>query len=426
MNKYFLMKNRHPLTDLSKVQVNKFYYQEGLKIYSMDLCSTEVKEESLDAKTKPGYNCYELFKDYTADKEGIQKYMNDFDNWVNELKPHGLNYEKYFTHGCAVNKVFMSKAREQIDGLQLDTISFKEAFFFEQCSNGGIISLDDTYKNKVIDAYGYDFSAFYPNMLLKIILATKQGKRKKIKTIDYNNLRYGIYRVKITTDDQRFKKIFSFSRNNFYTHYSLKLAHKYKDIFNINMELIIDDKYNALIYDDENLVQSKEVFQTWFNFLSDLKQKFPKNKLIKHLMSSLWGHITQYNRKFFSDEDFADLDFSDITEDEKTEYKLLYIKRFVDETQEFGVKSRYEMVPTEQPYLNNLARIKPFLVSYCRSYVADLIMKENILDNVVRIHTDGIVLNKQHDFTHLKYYPKPEDKTTGKIIFKSVNNYEKV
>ena len=53
-------------------------------------------------------------------------------------------------------------------------------------------------------------------------------------------------------------------------------------------------------------------------------------------------------------------------------------------------------------------------------------MTENILDKVVRIHTDGIVLNKEHDFTHIKYHPTPEDKTTGKMIFKNVINYEKL
>lgn len=416
----------YPIINFSKVRVNKMFYQDGDKIYAMHLCSTEVTEETLLDKSKESiFNYYELFDNYTADKDGIKKYMKHFDKWVSELKPHNLNYERYYNHNIAVKQYFESKSKRQVENLHLEDISFKECYFFEKCSNGGIISLDNKYKDTLIDAFGYDFSAFYPNILLKIIFPTKQGKRKKLKSIDLNNLQYGIYKVKITTHDERFKKIFSFAKNNYYTHYSLKLANKYKDIFNINIELIVDDKYNALIYDDDKLVESKEVFQSWFNSLSILKEKFPKNRLVKHLMSSLWGHLTQFNREFFNDEDFADLDLTEIYDDEDSEYKLLDIKRYADNTKECGVRSRYEVVPSNKPYKNNLARIKPFLVSYCRSYVADLVMKEKILDNVVRIHTDGIVLNKEHDFTHLKYYPKPEDKTTGKIIFKNVNNYTK-
>ncbi len=86
----------------------------------------------------------------------------------------------------------------------------------------------------------------------------------------------------------------------------------------------------------------------------------------------------------------------------------------------------YEIIKSSNPYKNDLARLKPFFVSYCRRDVGDLIISENLVDNVIRIHTDGIALDKEHDFTHLFYYPKPEEKTTGNISWSSVNSYDKV
>ena len=53
-------------------------------------------------------------------------------------------------------------------------------------------------------------------------------------------------------------------------------------------------------------------------------------------------------------------------------------------------------------------------------------MDNELLANLVRINTDGIVLNKEFDFSvGIPYYPKPEDKTTGLIKWNNVNNYVK-
>jgi hypothetical protein len=49
-------------------------------------------------------------------------------------------------------------------------------------------------------------------------------------------------------------------------------------------------------------------------------------------------------------------------------------------------------------------------------------LQENIINNVVRVQTDGIVFNKEFNFEHLPYYPKPEEKNTGTYIWYSVNS----
>lgn len=402
---------------------SRYYYTVGDKVFSITDSDDNLVEETLKTKDIRTYHYYEAQKDYEASLEGLIEYRIDFNKWRNEMVKD-MDYKKYFNHDSAVRMYFESKSKRQVDSLQLDDITYKEFSFYEKCPNSGLMSFDDTYKDKTVDCYGYDYSAFYPNCLLKIDLPTKQGKRRKLQSLDYDNLDYGIYHVKITCDDKRFKKIFMFSRHNHYTHYSLSFAHKFKDKFNVKMELVIDGNYNGLIYTVDKLVDSKDVFKKWFSDTSELKANYPKNKLVKRLMSSLWGSLTAFNRECY--EDIEDLDISELTDEDPTEYKLLDEKRYADNSKEFGVRTVYYIIPSNKPYKNNLARLKPFLVSYCRSYVARMIMKENLLDNVIRIHTDGIMLNKQYDFTHLKYYPKPEDKSTGKIHFKNVINYEKV
>lgn len=402
----------------------RYFYTEGDKAFSITDDDDTLVVESIKDKDTYKYKYFEAQKGYECTLESLIEYRTDFNNDSKEILQDGVNYKKYHNHDSATRLIFQSKSKRQVDALKLEKITYKEFPFFEKCPNSGIMSFDDKFKEEIIDGFGYDYSAFYPNCLLKMLIPTKQGKRKKLTSINFGDLQYGIYHVKITTDDKRFKKIFMFSRHNYYTHYSINFAYKFREEFNIKLELVVDGNYNALIYDDEKLANGSDVFGYWFKFLSGLKSKYPKNKLVKRLMSSLWGSLTAFNRKCY--EDIEDLDISEFDDDDKTEYKLLEEKRYLDNSKDYGYRSVYFCIPSEQPYREELARLKPFLVSFCRAYVGKMIMKENLLENVVRIHTDGIVLNKEHDFTHLKYYPKPEDKTTGKIKFSNVINYEKI
>ncbi len=47
-----------------------------------------------------------------------------------------------------------------------------------------------------------------------------------------------------------------------------------------------------------------------------------------------------------------------------------------------------------------------------------------MIDDVIRIHTDGVVFSKP--YTVKSENLLPEDKTTGHIRFNNVNNYERL
>jgi hypothetical protein len=187
------------------------------------------------------------------------------------------------------------------------------------------------------------------------------------------------------------------------------------------LNLVADDedpnKTNALVYDDSQLRDTSMIFNDWYNYTMDLKTKYPNNQLVKHITSSLWGALIQYNRKFVDDKDFWDMDVSELYQYNETEYKLIKEKYY-------GLNNtKYELIKSNKAYVSNFSRLKPFLVSYARAYIGNLIIDEDIIDDVVRCQTDNITLNKPHDFTHLPYYPKPEEKTTGIIKFDNSNLY---
>ena len=85
----------------------------------------------------------------------------------------------------------------------------------------------------------------------------------------------------------------------------------------------------------------------------------------------------------------------------------------------------YELQNNKNPYKNNI-RLKPFIVSYGRFLMTDIIM-ENI-DAVVRVQTDSVSFNQSMDDVILTKYKDmvPEEKSTGFINWENVNKYSKI
>ena len=56
-----------------------------------------------------------------------------------------------------------------------------------------------------------------------------RGKKTKINNLDFDNLDFGIYRVKIEYTNKDFTNIFNFSSENHYTSSTLYYLNKIKD-----------------------------------------------------------------------------------------------------------------------------------------------------------------------------------------------------
>jgi hypothetical protein len=349
---------------------------------------------------------YELFKGYDASDEGIKQFGKDFRIWVKELKYKGIKYTEFYSHSSAVKCIFVRHCKGKYEHHK--QITKIENQYFQACNNGGLI-----YCQKgIYDCVGYDFTSFYPSLLAdsNFIIPTKEGKEKfLIKLRHPNKLKYGFYRVNISCKDENFKKIFAFSSKHMYTHISLKFALEQKKLFNVNIDLIIDNKPNAYLYKSKDLVPCSDIFKTWYDTVINIKKECPKNKLIKNLSSSLWGVLTQYNTMEKTAEELDNGGYNWGVSD-KSDWKIT--KHTIYDSREY-----YTVINTNKPFKFNI-RLMPFLISYARNTVANVVLKD--IDNVVRIYTDNITFKTDIKLNISNLLQ--EDKTTGHIEWFNASN----
>ena len=192
---------------------------------------------------------------------------------------------------------------------------------------------------------------------------------------------------------------------------------KNKEGYNIDIELIQEDN-NCYIYGlnkEDGITKGSNIFGKWFNYMFQLKEKYPECKLlIKLITSSLWGRLAEFNRLFKTDEEITEqnLDAS-LKYDPNHKYYIRSVK-----TNRKG-DDLCELVNSKKPYHFNIARIKPFLLAQSRIMTAKVAIK--YIDDVVRICTDNITFNKVHDdvvFESKTFKLTKEAKTTGIIEWK--------
>lgn len=97
----------------------------------------------------------------------------------------------------------------------------------------------------------------------------------------------------------------------------------------------------------------------------ELKEKFPKNRLIKHLISSAWGHLNMFNCEYITKKQFIEKDKEGKTigMDTDNDYTIHEHKKFINtENQEINAdtkcdKEYYKIIPTDKPYKYNIYNI---------------------------------------------------------------------
>jgi len=225
-------------------------------------------------------------------------------------------------------------------------------------------------------------------------------------------LKFGVYRVCVYSKNKDFKKIFSFCKDNHYTSGQLKELYQYKDKFEISFQLLPPDEdhdYNALLYDNNDLMYLSDIFKEWLMNMSKIKEKCKDNQLIKYLISSSWGLLCETKK--------IRVPYDEIENYDLDEYYYLGLNDDGD----------HEIVD-----LNNISkyggfyRIKPFLTASVRRFMFRYAIKNNIVNDIVRIHTDSYCLSKEHNFNiklNKGIVPKAEAKTTGLIKFENVLYY---
>ena len=411
-----------------------YYLNNNNTITRLNNTTNEISILPLKEKT----NFYfELMKDYEKTNEDLHRYKEDFFR-CNELIKQvdkKFDYTQYYSNHGAVECVFRWYAKIELSQYNFNDVTYDEFYFIEKTYLAGIIYFDKKYKDIELQCYGYDFKAFYPQFLnkLKLQMFKEAGKKVKINELVYDKkgkLHYGIYKAKVICENPDFCKVFCFSKDGYYTHFDLEFIYEHKDKFKVFVTLDTEVAYNAILYYDAKPVSGEpsgipcqKIFKNWYKKMSELKEKCPKNMLAKHLQSSLWGSLVKMKKSYYTEDEFSELDVSD---DGLSEYTPVGETLFYKNN---CLNTRFECVKTDKPYKSPFARLKPFLLSLARNVVGNTIIKNGLIDNVVRVHTDGIVIDKPFDFTKfevLGLHPIIEDKTTGLITWYNVNSNDRI
>jgi len=326
------------------------------------------------------------------------------------------------THGNNVIR-FLELLIPDYDNYEM--VYLNEYKWFIKCNNAGMMYLknEGLYKN----CFGYDYKMSYPTDMasLKFEMPTEVGREMKYSYLLPNDkLQYGIYRVKIQCENENFNKIFNYSKHNHYTHYTLKRCLTLQKDFDIKIELIQDGKPNALIYDKKCLKSGSEIFYCWLCRLKHFKQTYPKNTIVKILSSSAWGYLQKLKLLYYNEDEFNKfLESKTFTGDIENTEADYYIKN----VKLFSSRTRYDCIDMQEPVYKRPFRLLPFITSFSRAKMMTLINHNNLYDNIIRIQTDSITLDKEFIRNKGKYETFIyDDKISGNIYFKNVNTYKKV
>ena len=370
---------------------------------------------------------YEMLGAYDCNDEELINFNKQFLNWVDEIKDNDVfkfDYFKYPSHEIVCEDMFKKLCHGKYE--EMDDIDIVEFEWIQKCHNGGLLYCKP---GEYQDCHGYDYKRQYPSILgtEDFHIPTKRGTQRTITELTYPKIETGYYKVIIRCNNSNFNKAFAYSQHNVYTNTSLMFAFKYQKEYNVVIELI-QEKNNCYTYGflekksdkiKSGVKKSSLVFGKWYQYLYALGIKFPKNRLVKYMTSALWGRLCQYNRLFVSYEQIKEKKIDHTLDyNRKHDYFIRNVKK-----NKQGIEI-LELINTNKPFCYNIARIKPFLISKSRSLIGTIAMK--YIKDVVRIHTDNVTFNKEHD--DVIYETKTmklvkEDKTTGDITFKFAGCY---
>ena len=139
--------------------------------------------------------------------------------------------------------------------------------------------------------------------------------------------------------------------------------------------------------------------------------KIPENKLVKHMMSSLWGYLSEKKKYCVPIEELNNRKDWGLETDLHKEY---YLSDYCED-----VGNTYATLKKRKnKYLYDI-RLKPFLLSYARNVLAD-IAYNNHPEEIVRMYIDNIVYKSNVKFDVPDMVR--EEKTSGLITWK--NNHQ--
>lgn len=393
----------------------RFYYQK--KNGSYRVLNDKTNKVTTVSQLDPNAHNYYLFKGFDLSKAGLREFRSKFHQWNKELGKF-IDYRKYPSHRQAVIGEFNRLSITDISKFnketgedirlwnQLPKIDSVEYGFITKCSNHGKYYFDKSVIGKETKAYTYDYNNFFPRTLGSTFrMPYRSGEQKTITTLD-DNPPFGIYRVRITSDHPDATKLFVFNKHDTYTHKQIGFVQYELKDYDFKCELIIDGKPNAYVY--KHVVKASSIFGNWYKKLVAIKRRYPKNQLIKFLLSGLWGHLcVRYSTIPLTEDEYIDKmnDVEVVRQEVKSVDEVIYHCR-------------------KKMFNYNLARLMPWMNGSCHLTISRLVRP--YLDSLIRIYVDSFTFTKRLDLHKTKLNIKQEDKTTGTLLFQNIRDYEKL
>ena len=387
--------------------VDKGVYYDG-EDFIQNPTSEEIKKIM---KNKFKINFDKFKKTFKEDLKGIDNYYDKikelyklFDNDCKELEEEGLS----ILNSYSLQKYLffeLVKATKHINIKCEPVEDFAEYKILNEGTTGGYNYVYE--ENKIFeDVYSYDVKSAYPGALVHpdFKIPIKRGQFMNKSKYFYNDLekgklQYGIYKCKITKNNNGNNKTFSdfrINKNNVYTHYDILLAKK----LGYNIELLNESLYpyikneenkplNSLIYTVDKLIDSSDIFNSVVRKLYKIKQEHKQNKIIKILLSGIWGYLC--DDKTYKKGKATNINNTfTIEKDDKDE--ILYEKPINDNNKEI----EYYFMSCDNLTKTALFRLKPFLLAFQKLLIYDDIKKaEKEGGKILKVKTDGIYTNKE-------------------------------
>jgi hypothetical protein len=152
-----------------------------------------------------------------------------------------------------------------------DPITYEEMQWIEKSTIGALI-FSEEYEGQ---GFKYDVKSRYPSIMCSnYLIPIKTGKFETWTEEMFNQCKEwyptGIYRCIVKrSGDKNTDRLFRFNKNNYYTSNALKHAKFLK----LEIELIVDGNFNALLYPKDKCMCSSEIFKDFVEYLYPLKQK---------------------------------------------------------------------------------------------------------------------------------------------------------
>lgn len=280
-----------------------------------------------------------------------------------------------------VNRTFLYYFFWELEkvGIKLEDIEPYEVPFLEGATCGAYMFVEKGQYKKV---YDYDRKCHYSSVLTdnKLFLPIGKGilghkTTENIEKSTNNRFSYGIYKCQIEYKEE-YKNKFRYNNiKGYYTHVSLATA------YDLGLKITMADEiYNFIGYplSEKLLVKAHIMFDNLTRWFYGLKKEHSDVYFFKSLLSTNWGVLSQYKKKFNKSKD------GEVTleEDDK-----------IHSAEHNGKYAEYVTVSSLNPYKYATGRWKPFVLDYGRRYMFVNVLQK--YDSIVKMNTDGFLSTKK-------------------------------